>query len=487
MSQNGFDPVRNQGTWGFPHAFKDGVLVAIPTFGMVPIQFLQSQVVMATPIHTTIGYAFVIGEEIGKARNLLAEQAIEQKYKYILFRDDDVMIPREALQRLYGLHAPITAGVYYSKTYPPEPLIFKNGHIAGVQEWSVGDILRDVDSCGMGCTMIETEVFLKLKESNPDLPFFKTEDVTLSLRGNAPGVMTEDIFFLTRCKDELRVTYEKVGDTIRPRIWTAKEAPEGAESVRPVIDTGLQCAHIDSRTWTQFFFHEGLKVPVWTDSMGNVHAIPPIGSDVYSKFNGVNGNGKHPEAERYADGELKLNLGSGGVHVDGWIDVDLNPDTKPEIVADCSDLSWVEKRLGRKADAIRSSHSLEHFPHVQVLGIVRSWTLALKEGGSLELGVPDFWWCVDELKKNEEMTFSWQRVFGGQKWTGDEHRTGFSEARLRGIFRALPWMEITSIETTHPDTANQPTIWLKAVRKVAVPGHVQAEETNMQEEENVMV
>lgn len=457
----GFNPVEHQGVWSFPEPFKDGVLICIPTLGLVSVQFLQSQITMATPIHTTIGYAFVVGQEVGKARNAFVEQALAQKYKYILFRDDDVLTPREALQRLYALHAPITAGVYFSKTYPPEPLIFKHGYIAGVQEWKMGDILRDVDTCGMGCTLIDTEVFRKLKESNPDLPFFKTEDVTLSLRGNAPGVMTEDIYFLTRCRDELRVTYEASGDTMRPHIWTLKEAPEGAEMCRPVIDTGLQCAHLDSKTWTQFFYHEGLRVPVWTDPTGNLHAIPPVGSVSY----GSNGNGKHPETEKWATGELKLNLGCGDVHVDGWTNVDLNPDVKPDIVADCSDLSWVEKKLGRKADAIRSAHSLEHFPHVQVLGILRSWSLALREGGELELGVPDFWWCVDDLKKNEEETLRWQKVFGRQSYAGDEHRTGFSETRLRMMFRAIPWMDIESIETKmDPAVENQPTIWLKAKR-----------------------
>lgn len=452
---------------------RDGVLICIPTLGLIPIHFLQSQITMAVPIHTTIAYAFIMGQEVGEARNQFAKSALEGGYRYILFRDDDTLIPRELLQRLYALHTPICAGVYFSKTYPPEPLIFRQGRMAGCQDWKMGDVLTDVDSCGMGATLIDVRVFEKLKESNPDLPFFKTEDVKLALRGNAPGVMTEDIYFLTRCKEELRMKRVPRGDTWDTEIYTIKEAPEDAIPVQPVIDTSLQCAHIDKETWTQFYYHEELKVPVWVTLAGEVNAVPPIGHPSYDV--------KPDHAEHVNGKPIKLDLGSGNVPVEGYMTVDLNPDTNPDILADITDLSWVRKRFGRGADAIRSCHSLEHIPHLKVMGTIRSWSIALVDGGTLEVGVPDFWWCVDDLRKNEEETLRWQKVFGAQRYSGDAHLTGFSEARLRAIFRALPWMEITSIETKHEADKNQPTIWLKAVKKVPVPGHIQAEETNTEE------
>lgn len=88
--------------------------------------------------------------------------------------------------------------------------------------------------------------------------------------------------------------------------------------------------------------------------------------------------------------QVRLNLGSCDLPLDGWTNVDLStsPHIKTDIVCDATDMS--EHFKPGTVDEIFSSHLVEHFDPKQVDKAMKHWYELLKPGGKLGIVVPDF-------------------------------------------------------------------------------------------------
>lgn len=95
-------------------------------------------------------------------------------------------------------------------------------------------------------------------------------------------------------------------------------------------------------------------------------------------------------------------------------------------------------------DEIRASHCLEHFPHGQVLAVLRDWVRALKPGGALRVAVPDFAKVAQNYLDGVAQPTEGYLV-GGQVDADDFHKAIFDGQRLRkalsdaGLVLLRPW------------------------------------------------
>lgn len=101
-------------------------------------------------------------------RNFIAGWFLQEtSLEWLFFVDDDIELPAEALHHLYSaavaLDAKIMAGVYYRRTPPFFPLLFRLHETGWYQallpdkDYRRGQILV-VDGVGMGCTLIHRSV-----------------------------------------------------------------------------------------------------------------------------------------------------------------------------------------------------------------------------------------------------------------------------------------------------------------------------------------
>ena len=88
-----------------------GCMVGIPTMGLVDAEFMLSIANMQLPLNWRGGNFILRGKPVDAARNELVEIALRQGFEWLFFRDDDVIAPPDALNKLYSLHTPIAAGV----------------------------------------------------------------------------------------------------------------------------------------------------------------------------------------------------------------------------------------------------------------------------------------------------------------------------------------------------------------------------------------
>ncbi len=90
-------------------------------------------------------------------------------------------------------------------------------------------------------------------------------------------------------------------------------------------------------------------------------------------------------AVQAAGGALRLHLGSGGEHKDGWVNIDL--------VGDPVEIAWDLARgvpfSDGSADAIFHEHLLEHIPLRAGVTFMAECFRVVRPGGVLRVGVPD--------------------------------------------------------------------------------------------------
>jgi GT2 family glycosyltransferase len=190
---------------------KPTVVIAIPFFGDVDVEFLSSLTSLDKPGgRGAIVYAKTIRTLIIPARNLLAQSALDYDSQFLLFIDSDMVFGSESLMRLLTRAADknvsIVGAISYKRKTPYEACIVRR---IG-SKWRYCDSsgppgMYEVDGIGMAFTLIKTQVFKDLEK-----PYFYA---------NRSG-LREDLNF----------------------CWNAKKAGH-----RIFVDTSVQVGHLGER------------------------------------------------------------------------------------------------------------------------------------------------------------------------------------------------------------------------------------------------
>jgi hypothetical protein len=106
------------------------VVVGIPSFGMVSTYFMQARLSQQFPLVSSAVDKIVLNKPIADARNEIVEYALQQGAHYIYWLDDDVIAPPDSFLKMYYQNRDIINGVYWAKSNPPMPLLFR-GHLEG--------------------------------------------------------------------------------------------------------------------------------------------------------------------------------------------------------------------------------------------------------------------------------------------------------------------------------------------------------------------
>jgi predicted SAM-dependent methyltransferase len=147
---------------------------------------------------------------------------------------------------------------------------------------------------------------------------------------------------------------------------------------------------------------------------------------------------------------VMLNLGSGGVALEGFTNVDALPDAPGvDVVAD---LSARLPFADGEADLIYAAHVLEHFPTDVVPNLLADWRRVLRSGGLLLVGVPDLEVIARVMIEERPGWFTpphspWLgAIYGGQKDEYDFHKTGFTAPWLSALLTDAGFGSVERVE-----------------------------------------
>ena len=176
--------------------------------------------------------------------------------------------------------------------------------------------------------------------------------------------------------------------------------------------------------------------------------------------------------------EVKLHLGCGCQHYDGYINIDCIKTQATDLVCDVRELPYGDNTI----DAIESYHVIEHFPvclqanvcdgygekYGALIDVFKDWRRVLKEGGRLVIELPDLDKVVEEYRiadeaKKEELLLSIYGSFRNDN-EADYHRWGANEYRLRYMLEKAGYKNITFTEPRDYHVKDSPCMRVEAIK-----------------------
>jgi hypothetical protein len=371
---------------------KPSLLLGLPTNGMHSYLFTQFLMGSSWPTNYSMFSHFVPGYEVGDARNILVQDAIDVGAKYLMFIDEDVIGPAHgARQLLYRMEThpdwTVCGGVYPIKAYPPEPLIYTEWMAGPYYDWRQGEVIKVVTTgCGFHVFRVDDLKNMKAPQEyhtrNPwtgqDMAvrqWFKTDKEYVHVNGRTDvSVHTEDSWFYKMAEDE------------GLQVW---------------IDTDVQCGHFDSKSQTMY------SCPIDEDRVG-----------------------RKPDPWNHEP--RVCNLGAGRLMSMYEVNVDLKD--APGITYRC-DIRKLPGDWAGQFDIVKSNHVLEHFKRSETYPLLEEWVRILKVGGKIQIKVPDLLDGLQRLVKDPNDVVASGMIYGDQGdpyWNQEPYGEMFQE-------RYMPW------------------------------------------------
>jgi len=229
------------------------IMVGIPMTGLLRAEWVISRYGQVIPCNWSQTDCFhwldqysPVGFLVADARNIIANNFIEKGFEWLFFIDHDTILPPTTIlkwnARMLKKDVPVWSGLYFTKSEPAEPLVYRGRGNSYYKDWKLGEEVW-VDGIPMGCTMIHSSILKVMYDESEEYDcagrklkaIFETPartwfDPEKQQWYNSVG--TEDLAWCTRVmKDNV---FKKAG-------W-----PEYQDKEFPfLIDTSVFCRHID--------------------------------------------------------------------------------------------------------------------------------------------------------------------------------------------------------------------------------------------------
>jgi hypothetical protein len=229
------------------------ILLGLPVTGQVRVEFMLARYGQIIPCNWSaaehlhaIHQVAPLGYDVKDARNTIVQAAVLNDFEWVFFLDHDVILPPDCFLKLNEYMRegtlPIVAGLYATKSHPPEPLIYRGRGNSYFPDWTMGEKVW-CDGTGMGCTLISGKLLKAMWEDAPeylaggnanvrrvfDTPQFVWTDP--ESQGSRTFQGTEDLSWYDRVREGDYLT--KAGF---PKIAKKKYFA--------VCDTSIACMHI---------------------------------------------------------------------------------------------------------------------------------------------------------------------------------------------------------------------------------------------------
>jgi hypothetical protein len=154
----------------------DRLLIGTPMTGLVRSEWMVARYGQTIPTnwsHSEImqwmSSYIPLAYQVADAENIIAKACVEGNYDWLLFIESDNVLPADAFVKLnqYMIKGtiPIVGGLYFTKSVPPEPMIYRapgKGYY-----WKLGDKVW-CRGLPFGCTLINGKIIRELWKISPE-------------------------------------------------------------------------------------------------------------------------------------------------------------------------------------------------------------------------------------------------------------------------------------------------------------------------------
>ncbi len=183
---------------------------------------------------------------VDNAQNLIVKAAIESKTEWLLLLEHDIMPPPDAFVRfneyMNSKRYPVVSGLYYYRSRPSEPLVFRGRGTGVYTDWKMGDKVF-CDGVPTGCLLIHNSILKVLWDESEEYQVGNrfTRRIFHSPRDHWVDPETSDTTMLVGTSDLAWCTRLMKDGVFEKAGW-----PEYQNMRWPfLVDTNIFCIHID--------------------------------------------------------------------------------------------------------------------------------------------------------------------------------------------------------------------------------------------------
>ncbi len=154
------------------------ILIATPSLGRVRMEWVLARYGQTIPMNwgqvqfVQFMNSFApLNYSVPDAQNIIVKETIQQGFEWLLLIEDDTMPPADAFIRfnkyMRDKTAPIVSGLYFSKSEPSEPLVFRGRGTSVYWKWKFGDLVW-CDGVPTGMLLIHSSILKALWDESPE-------------------------------------------------------------------------------------------------------------------------------------------------------------------------------------------------------------------------------------------------------------------------------------------------------------------------------
>lgn len=248
----------NTGTWN------NRILIGTPMTGLVRSEWMVARYGQTIPTNWShievmqwMSSYIPLRYQVADAENIIAKAVVEGNFEWLLFIEADNVLPQNTFVKLnqYMIKGdvPVVGGLYFTKSVPPEPMIYREQGKGYFADWKLGDKVW-ARGLPFGCTLIHGSIIKALWKEAPEIMvgnvltrrvFKHPEDVVLDPNSND--------YYLSQGTTDLNFCNE----VIKNNIFEKAGWPQYKDKEFPfLVDTSLFVQHIDN---------DGVKWPTSLD------------------------------------------------------------------------------------------------------------------------------------------------------------------------------------------------------------------------------
>lgn len=126
------------------------LLVATPTTGTVRIEWVQARYGQIIPTNWSVVQmlqfmnSYVpLRYQVADAQNLIVKEALEKDFEWLFLLEHDVLLPPDGFiqinEYIRTKRHPVVSGLYYTRSRPSEPIIYRGRGNSYYADWKLGD------------------------------------------------------------------------------------------------------------------------------------------------------------------------------------------------------------------------------------------------------------------------------------------------------------------------------------------------------------
>jgi predicted SAM-dependent methyltransferase len=135
---------------------------------------------------------------------------------------------------------------------------------------------------------------------------------------------------------------------------------------------------------------------------------------------------------------IKLHVGCGHKKIPGYVNVDANPDVKPDVI-DTFDLQLFQEN---SISCLYCCHAIEHLPRELLYKTLYRWNDLLIKDGVLRLSVPDFEAICKYYTLHQNLPLLKCLIWGDQSNNYQHHYNGFDFESLKSDLQSCGFRRI---------------------------------------------